>query len=402
MSGSEDPNIDSVPIEKCKEPWNGPKWVETYKGHEADAKANNRPTWRDEAMSYDRLLAAATTVFLTNGNSVYSVDKDGKTLEITPPDLSKCVTKFFKTEYAPFDTKTRKYPSTIVRIVNADSIDFVRGLMDRYEKQGLDRKVIALNMANQFNPGGGFIRGRLAQEEALCFRTALYSQLDKKEYEGPTGMGDFTSSLELDVPVLRKGIDDGFEFLAPEERWNINFVSLAGYDRHKLPKEEQKAPLSPEQFAGVHTKINSILCASAHAGADAVVLGALACGAFANPPEQIAEIFERVIRRFAGVFEYVYFAILAAPTDAKLAIFQKTLVGKPVEDPAEYYKPTLTDDEDTAKGAVYEAPKDDVPLPSGPILPPCPLMDECKDTSDEHRASFEHHCYHPYHPASSD
>jgi len=398
MSGTatkkEDPEIDSVSVEKCKEVWDGPKWVKQYKDHEADAKANGRPTWRDEAMSYDRLLAAATTVYLTSGNSVFGVNKDGKTVEITPPDLSGCVTRYFKTEYAPFE-KSRKYPSTLVRIVNADTIDFAHSLMERYQSEGLDRKVIVLNMANQFEAGGGFTRGRLAQEEALCFRTALYSQLDKKEYETPDGFGTFTASVQLNVPVLRKGMDDGFAFLEPEERWNINVVSAAGYDRHKLPKEEQKAPLSPEQFAGVHTKVNAILCAAANAGADAVILGALGCGAFANPPDQISMIFERVLRRFAGVFEYVYFAILAAPTDAKLNAFQNALVGKPVEDPATYYAPTVVKDDDDAKGCVYEAPKEEVPLPSGPILPPCPLMDECKDTSDEHRRAFEHLTYSP-------
>jgi len=397
----QDPEIDSVPVEKCKEEWSGEKWTKMYKEHEEDAKANGRPLWRDDNLSYDRLLAGATTMYLVNGNSVFSLEKDGKTVEITPPDLSGCVTEYFKTAFAPFDTKVRKYPSTLVRIVNADCIDFVRALMDRYESQGLDRKVIVLNMANQFTPGGGFVRGRLAQEESLCFRTALYSQLDKKEYEGPNGFGEFTCSLQLNVPVLRKGMDLGFEFLKPEERWNINVVSAAGYDRHKLPKEEQKAPLSPEHFAGVHTKVRAILAAAAHAGADTVVLGALGCGAFANPPDQISQIFERVLREFAGVFEYAYFAILAAPTDVKLSTFQKTLVGKPVEDPAAYFVPSLSKEDDTAKGAVYEAPKEDVSLPSGPIRTPCPQMSECKDTSEEHRKAFEHLCFPPYHAPSS-
>jgi len=278
---------------------------------------------------------------------------------------------------------------------NSDVVDFVAALNARYESQGLKRKVIALNMANQYNPGGGFIRGRLAQEEALCFRTALYSQLDKKEYEGPKGFGEFTASIQLNVPVLRKGMDDGFSFLKPEERWGINFVSAAAYDRHKLPKEEQKAPLSPEQYAGTYTKVNAILAAAAHAGADTVVLGALGCGAFSNPPDQVSTVFRDVIRRFAGVFEYVYFAILAAPTDVKLSVFQQTLVGKPVEDPATYFVPNVANEEDESKGAVYDAPSEEVSLPSGPILPPCPLMSECKDTSDEHRAKFEHHCFPP-------
>jgi len=294
----------------------------------------------------------------------------------------------------------REFPFTRVRVVNGDVINFAHALVKRYEEAGLDRKICVLNMANQFEPGGGFVRGRLAQEEILCMRTALYSQLTKKEYEGPNGFGEFTASLQTNVPVLRKGLEDGFALLKKEERWPLNVVSLAGYDRHKLPKEEQRAPLKPEQYAGVHTKVNSILCAAAYAGVKTVVLGALGCGAFANPPDQISAIFSNVIHRFAGVFENVYFAILADPSDVKLAEFQKNLVGKPVEDPATYFAPGLSKEEDEERGAIYEIPEG-MDLPSGKILPPCPLMCECEDHSAEHRAAFEHHPFHPFHAPSS-
>jgi len=388
-----DPCIDDVTMEEKKAPWNAKRWIEIFEAHKKDAKENGRPLWRDENMSRDRLLAAATTKHLTDGNSVLSQNEDGSITEITPPDMTKCEIKFFKKEYAPLEGVTRTFPGTYVRVVNTDTIDFARALMDRYKAEGVDRKVIVLNMANQFSPGGGFVRGRIAQEEALCYRTGLFHCLRPEEYEGPTGFGDFTASLQLNVPVLRKGLDDGFAFLKPEERWPINIVTMAGYDRHKLPKEEQRAPLPPEQYAGVHTKINAILAAAAHAGAKAVVLGALGCGAFANPPEQISQIFANVIHRFAGVFEYIYFAILSDPSDPKLACFQKNLVGKPVEDPATYYLPTLSKEDEESKGILYKVPEneEEMKLPSGPLLPPCPAMKECDDKSPEHCSAFEHH-----------
>jgi len=396
-----DPCIDDVPIEECKAPWNAKKWSATLEGHKQDAIKNGRPLWRDDNMSRDRLLAGATTKYMTDGNPITVEEDDGTFTEIPPPDMSVCVCKFFKKEYAPTEGVKRAFPGTRVRIVNADVIEFVHRLTLRYKDAGIVAKVVALNMANQFTPGGGFIRGRVAQEEALCYSTGLHHCLDPKEYEGPNGIGEFTASLLLNVPVLRKGLNDGFAFLKPSERWDMNIVSLAGYDRHKLPKEEQRAPLSPEHYAGVHTKVNSILCAAASAGARTVVLGALGCGAFANPPDQISEIFSHVIHRFAGVFENIYFAIMADPSDFKLAAFQKNLVGKPVDDPKAYFEPGLSKEEDEEKGAFYEAPKD-MDLPSGPILKPCPLMCECEDHSEEHRAAFEHHPFHPFHPKPSE
>jgi len=381
--------------------WDPYKWIETYKGHEKNAKENGRQLWCDEDMSRDRLQAAAVTRYVSKGNAITQKDMDGSIIEIPPCDLSECSAKFFKHEYAEVLELRRHFPETKVRIVNADVIDLVHAIIDRSERNGVERKVIALNMANQFRPGGGFVHGRIAQEEALCFRTALHSQLDPKEYEGPTGFGDFTASLQLNVPVLRKGIDNGFAFLKPEERWKINILSMAGYDRHKLPKEDQKRPLSPEQYAGLHTKINAILMAAAHAGADVLVLGALGCGVFANPPEQVSTAFANVLHRFAGVFERVYFAILANPTDRKLEAFQNNLIGKPVDDPETYYQMTDIEEVEDSRSGVYEPTSEELNLPSGRILTPCPHMAECDDFSDEHRSAFEHHPYKPW-PAPSD
>ena len=169
----------------------------------------------------------------------------------------------------------------------------------------------------------------------------------------------------------------------------MNIVTAAAYDRHKLPKEEQRAPLSPEQYAGFHVKVASILAACAAAGADIVVLGAFGCGAFANPPDQVAQVFANVLRRFAGVFSAVYFAILGAPNDFKLPVFHQKLCGTaPEGDPAEFFAPDLT--KDMERGAQYAAAAKSEWLPSGKLLPVCPLMCECKDESPEHRAAFQH------------
>ena len=383
--------LEEVPVSELERVWDAKEWQDTYKKHEEMARAKETPLWRDDNMSTDRLRAGATTVYLTSGHPIRT-NEDGTVLTIDPPDMTKCKSEWHKKAYAPVDPAQRRYPGTLVRVVNSDTIDFASSLLKRAEATGVERKVFVLNMANQFTPGGGFSHGRLAQEEILCFCTGLFHCLEKKEYEGPNGFGDFTASTHENVPVLRKGLNDGFAFLKPEERWNLNVVSMASYDRHKLPKEERSGPFSPEQYAGMHAKITAILSACAHAGADTLVLGALGCGAFANPPEQVAEIFSRVLHRFAGFFDAVYFSILAGPTDPKLPIFQKQLVGKEiVGDSAQYFVPNLAEDEE--KGAMYEPPAEgsaDSVLPSGPLLPVCPLMCECHDMTPEHREAFQH------------
>ena len=59
-------------------------------------------------------------------------------------------------------------------------------------------------------------------------------------------------------------------------------------------------------------KIRTILRIAHFHGHDAVVLSALGCGAFRNPPADVAAAFDEVLREpeFAGAFKKVLFAIL--------------------------------------------------------------------------------------------
>lgn len=59
-------------------------------------------------------------------------------------------------------------------------------------------------------------------------------------------------------------------------------------------------------------KVRTILRAAYENGQTHLALGALGCGAFHNPPKQIAHIFKMVLEEleFRGIFHYVYFAII--------------------------------------------------------------------------------------------
>ncbi len=59
-------------------------------------------------------------------------------------------------------------------------------------------------------------------------------------------------------------------------------------------------------------KIRTIFRIGIHQGHDSLVLSALGCGAFANPPAHIAKLFHQVIEEpeFKGAFKLIDFAIL--------------------------------------------------------------------------------------------
>ena len=53
--------------------------------------------------------------------------------------------------------------------------------------------------------------------------------------------------------------------------------------------------LKPEDCERLKIKVRLILQIAIQKGHDAVVLGALGCGAWRNPPQHVAEIFQEVL-----------------------------------------------------------------------------------------------------------
>ena len=79
-----------------------------------------------------------------------------------------------------------------------------------------------------------------------------------------------------------------------------------------------------------YQKIRAIFSACASKGAHVLILGALGCGAFRNPPERIAMLFRQVIQEFAGVFNSIIFSILDNNPDMNrnaAYVFSEIIVG---------------------------------------------------------------------------
>jgi uncharacterized protein (TIGR02452 family) len=86
---------------------------------------------------------------------------------------------------------------------------------------------LALNLANGIQPGGGFLLGARAQEEALCRSSALYQTLVGDlmyEEHRKRALPDSTdwAIYSPDVPVFRE--DDGTELTHP---WLLSFLTCA-------------------------------------------------------------------------------------------------------------------------------------------------------------------------------
>lgn len=167
-----------------------------------------------------------------------------------------------------------------------------------------------LNFASARNPGGGYLRGAKAQEEALCRASALYETLvEASEYyevhraERSTFYTDRVIHSP-GVPVFR---DDRGELL--EAPFRAGFLTSpapnAGTIRRQEPERTAEIP------AALARRAERVLEVAALHGYRRLVLGAWGCGVFQNDPAEVAEAFRGLLTgRFRGVFEQVVFGVL--------------------------------------------------------------------------------------------
>ncbi|MFQ3561004.1 TIGR02452 family protein [Streptomyces gramineus] len=175
-----------------------------------------------------------------------------------------------------------------------------------------DAPVAVLNFASARNPGGGYLNGAQAQEEALCRASALHAcQLDARAfYDHHRAHRDpFYSDRVIHSPAVPVFRDDRGRLLA--EPYRAGFLTSAapnaGVIRRTAP---ERAAELPEVLA---VRAERVLEVAAVQGYRRLVLGAWGCGVFQNDPREVAGAFRGLLGpggRFAGTFAHVVFGIL--------------------------------------------------------------------------------------------
>lgn len=178
----------------------------------------------------------------------------------------------------------------------------------------------ALNMANAFVPGGGYLQGMVAQEENMFRRTDCHFALDESQLDaggrlyqpGATALmeGD-QGRVYLDVSQPRVcvrgpevvGRMEGYEWLHEDEVFPFYELRAAARD-YRNGDAFDPADARRRICAQIETLVDA---KQRH-----VVLGASGCGAFANPAASIARIYKEELAHRAGAFDCVAFAVFSA------------------------------------------------------------------------------------------
>ena len=216
-------------------------------------------------------------------------------LLLTRPDAKPDGYLYEKDAASPLDQNfCPKLPLTKIRVISMDTIDAALQLT----RNPSDPPVCVLNMANAIHAGGGFRTGALAQEEALCYRTSLHFTLKLRFYPIP----EKATVYSPNVLVIRDSLANGHELLDcrdPASLPTISVVSAAAIHHpmvafHKKHPKDLMYAIQDDQDL-MKEKIRVILRTAIKNKHRQIVLGAFGCGAFKNPPMEVAYLFLDVL-----------------------------------------------------------------------------------------------------------
>lgn len=177
-------------------------------------------------------------------------------------------------------------------------------------------RVICLNFASAKNPGGGFLGGSQAQEEALARASGLYPCLSANfaYYQFNRSLGGSVYSNHMiyspDVPVFRDDKDD-----LMDEIHLVSIITAPAVNVGALPASQRKN----KQLISDHMleRTEHVLALALTEGYTHLVLGAWGCGVFRNDPRHVAGYFKHFLApegKYARAFEQVVFAVPDFPS----------------------------------------------------------------------------------------
>jgi uncharacterized protein (TIGR02452 family) len=181
-----------------------------------------------------------------------------------------------------------------------------------------------LVFASARNPGGGFLNGAQAQEEAIARSSALYATqtavpefYEHHRHEESLLYSDRVI-VSPRVPVLRD--DDGVLLAEP---YPVTFLTAAAPNRTAVERNQPDA--ANQVSATLARRAGRVLDVAAAHGSRRLVLGAWGCGVFGNDLDEVAATFADALATRPW-FEHVAFAILdPRPGQPVLGAFESRL-----------------------------------------------------------------------------
>ena len=215
-----------------------------------------------------------------------------------------------------------------VTVVDQDS---VAAVIERGRGIASACDLAVLDFASFTYPGGAYLRGSMAQEEALCAESFLYNALGQfKGWYAENRRRNINCELYRDrafvVPKVR------FE----RERYHsyADVIVAAAPNARRARADYHVDDAALERT--MRGRIRLVLAIADELGHDKLVLGAFGCGVFGWDAGQVAELFREELAGGSHVAKTIIFAVPKGRHDENLERFQHAFAKFPERNDAPY------------------------------------------------------------------
>ncbi len=176
-------------------------------------------------------------------------------------------------------------------------------------------KTAVLNFASYRHAGGGFLKGAMAQEEAICHASFLYNVLQEFQGYYEWNEANYNRGLYKNRALYSQNVF----FFNGDDRTHVmaDVITCAAPNRSMLLKDGRFSEKDNEMALKDRIRFIRDICDSE--SVDVLIAGAFGCGVFAQKPEMVAAFFKEYFSDTK-----VKKVIFAVPPDRNYPAFEKT------------------------------------------------------------------------------
>lgn len=219
-------------------------------------------------------------------------------------------------DYSSINTIVTEFPLVPYKSFNLSKIRYKSEFIGKYLRYNPIKNKCILNFASAKHPGGGVLKGSIAQEEDICRNTLLYSQLEKFKHCYDYGQFKGKDYFYNDFIIYTNNIPTVYANLNLSLHTN-SFITSAAPNLKGIKNVDKKK----YRFI-MRRRIESVFATAYQFNEENLVLGPWGCGVFKNDPILVAFLFKEVIANVGGHFKTITFLI---PDKIMLDIFKLIL-----------------------------------------------------------------------------
>lgn len=191
------------------------------------------------------------------------------------------------------------------------------------------KKVGILIFCSARRPGGGWLSGAFAQEEAVSMCSTWALGCENASFHDAVHCDTFYSDGVLSMQGALIASQPGTWLSEPV---GVAFAGFAAPNMKAFRESGGDAGAPPNArrvFNALVIRCSNALAALSDSGCDAVVLGAIGCGVFEIDPAIAADAWRQALATHGAGFSHIDFALSPSPSPSILAAFETLASASP-------------------------------------------------------------------------